>query len=341
MSRGTQYLLLAGALALVAGVVYWAQRSQPQPPPRPIELAGLAWLPAEAGLVGEVDLAQVRQHAWLVELLRGVTGEEKVAPDYQAFVEATGFDYTRDLDRLWVGAFGPSRAPVVVGVAEGRFARQKILAYARQQSIQVVPQQGIDMYEVKTGPPGPGRQRAGGAPGTFAFAFLDDTHLAFASDSRGAGLVVDCWAGRAPAVGSEKAHREHLEQLAAGRQVWLVDELGKWSPPWIQDQQAVQALMGEAALGLRVSGEGLEVELEALCHQPRQAERLRDNLRIATLAGRLALGRQPDRSSQAIGEALGALRFEQEGEILRARVSLSPAQVAAILGAPAPAPAGP
>lgn len=331
MSRPKAYVLLAGALFLVGLVAYQAYRGRPQPQPLPAPTAGLAWLPGEAGLVAGINIAEIRNQPWLLELIRRVSGEVQEGPDYRAFVEATGFDYTRDLDQLWVGVFGPSGQPLVVGVVEGRFAREKILAEVARQRGLLSRHQGVSMYEVQTGSP-PGGRRLTEPPRRFAFAFLDEAHLAFASELRGVAAVVDCWQGRAPAVGSDALRRAGIERVAAGRQLWLVDELGRWQPRAFLEQQSLQNLLTQAALGVRVSEEGLELEAEARCRESQQAERLRDNLRIALLAGRLALGRQTDRASQALAETISTLDLTQQGDIVRARVLLGREALAALLG---------
>lgn len=332
MSRARSYLLVAVALLLVGGVAYLAHRSRPQ---RLLEqegqpLAGLDWLPAEAGLVAGANLAEVREQGWLLALLAQAAAGVEEGPDYRAFVEATGFDYSRDLDRLWVGVFGPSQQPVVVGVAEGRFARDKIVLHARRQGAVPARYQGFEVYQVKTG--------SGSAAG-FAFAFLDDAHLAFASNARAAALVVDCWRGQAPAVGADGSRRAAIERVAAGRQVWAVDDLVKWQPKAFVEQEALQALVVEASLAVKVNVDGVEAVAEARCREARQAERLRDNLRIVALAARLALGRQRDRSSQALADALAGLTLDQEGDVVRARFTLPPELLAVLLGLPAPTPA--
>ena len=326
MSRARQWLLVLLVLVAVAAVAYWAERRRPEPE----RITGLAWLPAESGLVGGADLAAVRQQAWLVEMLRGVSGEE--APEYRAFVEATGFDYTRDLDRLWVGVYGASEQPTVVGVAEGRFARGKILSHARRQGGRVSLYGGLEIYEVRSGPQ---RQNS------FAFAFLDDTRVAFGSDARRAAQVVDCWQGRAPSVGSDAARRAALEQFAAGQDVWAVDELDKWQSPTRLLQDWVQTPLAQVAAGARVIPEGLAADAEARCRDPQQAGRLYVNLRSAALAGRLTLARHSDKNLRAVGEALGNVDFSQEGDALRARVLLPPELVATLLGVRHPAPSPP
>lgn len=328
MSRGKQILLVLVALAAVGGAAYYARRTRPQPRPTPQPLEGLAWVPAEAGLVGGAELGALREQGWLVGLLREVSGQETETPEYKAFVEATGFDYARDLDRLWVGAYGASDRPTVVGVAEGRFDREKILAHARRQGGTLSTYGEVEIYAVRSGPDRSGR---------FAFAFLDPAHVAFGSDARSAARVVDCWRGRAPGVGSDPARRAEVERLAAGQDLWVVDELEKWQPTILRAMANLQGMVAQAAVGARVSGEGLLVEAEARCHEPGQAARLYDNLRIVALMGRLALGRQPDKASQAMGEALGRLSFTHEGDSLRARVLLPPAMLAAFLGVEVPA----
>lgn len=342
MSRTRQLLVLAAGLALVGGVVYLAYTSRPRPRPQPEQVAGLAWLPAEAGLVGSVNLAELRQQGWLLDVFRQATGEVKEAPDYRAFIEATGFDYSRDLDRLSVGVLGTSQQPLLTGVAEGRFARARMVDYARQQGAQLRRYQGLDIYEI---PPTPSssRRRPAGSPEAgpagrgFAFAFLDDTHLAFASDTARVAMVVDCWLGKAPAVSSDEPRRAELERLATGQQAWAVDEPAKWKPPFFGDTpsgQPFEAVVAQMALGLRVNEQGVELAGEARCRQPGQAERLRDNLTVLTLLGRVTLSRQQNEGAQALAETLGNLTFMLQGDTVSAHVLIPRAQIATLLGVP-------
>lgn len=345
MSRGRQVLVVVGGLVLVGAAVYLAYRSRPQQRFQLGQVAGLAWLPAEAGLVGSVDLAALRQQAWLLEMMRRATGEVKEAPDYQAFVEATGFDYSRDLDHFWLGVFGSSEQPRLTGVAEGRFARVKILDYARRQGAVPRRHQNIDIYEVPPAPPH-SPPRSSRAPAEepsgrgFAFAFLDDSHLAFASDAERVAMIVDCWLGKSPAVLADGARRAELERLAAGKQAWVVDEPAKWKPPFFhaaESGQPLAAIVVKIALGLRVSGQGVELAGEARCREPAQAERLRDNLNAMVLLGRMALSRQRNENAQALAQALADLTLTQQGDTVVARVLVPPDKLAALFGVPASA----
>jgi len=45
-------------------------------------------------------------------------------------LQATGFDYERDLDRMGVSFSGSAQSPKTMAVAEGRFERKKIESYS-------------------------------------------------------------------------------------------------------------------------------------------------------------------------------------------------------------------
>jgi hypothetical protein len=333
MPRARQYLLFAGALALLALVLYTTYRGRPKPFPRPSATAqeGLAWIPAQATLLVGVDLAGLRQQSWLVGTIQQVAGDVREEPDYAAFVTATGFDYSRDLDHLWLGAFGPAQQPQMAGVAQGRFARNRILAYVREQGATLRRHQGFEIYELSLAP-----AAAGEPPRRFAVAFLDDSHLAFGSDAERAGMVIDCWLGRAAAVDSDPARRDELQQLAAGWQAWAVDTSGLWESLFSGNQPApsdMGAVIAQLAVGLRAGEQGLELGAEARCREPGQAKRLHDNLKLMALLGQVALSRQKDETMQALGEALKNLSLAQREQVVEARLVLSPATVATLLRA--------
>ena len=50
--------------------------------------------------------------------------------EYAQFVRATGFEYTRDLDRVVLALIPKSPANQTVALAEGRFDQQKITGFA-------------------------------------------------------------------------------------------------------------------------------------------------------------------------------------------------------------------
>jgi hypothetical protein len=134
-------------LALVAVVLYLGYRSQPAPRLPPAQLSGLEWLPEEATLVGGLDLEALRGQAWLLALLAQASGEVQEEGDYQAFVEATGFDYQHDLDRVWLARLPAVERAETAGVAQGRFQQERILGYVQGQATAHAHDQ-FNIYEV-------------------------------------------------------------------------------------------------------------------------------------------------------------------------------------------------
>jgi hypothetical protein len=232
---------------------------------------------------------------------------------------------------MWLGGFGPARQPPIAGVAQGRFARSQIIGYARQQGATLHRHRGLDIYELRLAP-----AAAGEAPRRFAFAFLDDSHLAFGSDVERTKMVIDCWSGRAPAIASDPIRRDELQQLAAGWQAWAVDTAGLWESLFSGNQPAasdVGSVITQLAVGLRASEQGLELGAEARCREPGQAKRLHDNFKLMALLGQVALSRQKDETMQALGEALKNLSLAQREKVVEARLLLSPTTVDKLLRA--------
>lgn len=287
---------------------------------------GLAWIPAGAELVAGVDVAAVRQQTWLVETLQRSAGGVEEDLNYRAFVEATGFDYTRDLDQVWLGLFDSGPQPPTAGVAVGRLDRPRILRYARAQGARTLNHHGFEVYElparaVSTAPAGQG----------FVFAFLDDTHLAFASDGERAASLIACWRGEAPSVGSDELRRAELLRLAAGWQAWVVDSGGHWTTLLGENAAEAASVATSMSAGLRADAESLAVGAEARCRTAGQAEHLHGQLNLLKLIGQMALLQQRDEGARLLGGVLEGVQLGRDGESVQARVTLPAATVDKLL----------
>jgi len=340
MSRTRQVALLLLAVVVIGGALYWVFLHERRPA-APTQLAGLAAVPADAGLAGGVEAAALGRQQWLVDIVKRASGEVDEAADYRAFVEATGFDYTRDLERLWFGAAGTDAAPVFVFVAEGRFARDRIQSYARQEGAAASTYEGLELFEFRTAPAPP----AGAPPQPerrSAFAFLDDTHLAFVfgPDTGALRRAIDCWQGRAPAVIADAGRRAEFERVAAGQQAWAVIEPAKLNPAQLVGQPGdpgLSELITQAALGLSATESGLRISAEGRCREAAHAERLHSNLTVLSQLGRMALARDPNPQSQALAEVLGTLELDRNDTAVTARLNVSPQALDALLRPPAAA----
>ena len=89
----------------------------------------LSLLPADTSAVGFLDLQQLRNSPLLAQLMPWAP-QPPPDSDYAQFIQSTGFDYERDLDHLAVALNRQSGTDSIFAVAEGRFDRKKIDAYA-------------------------------------------------------------------------------------------------------------------------------------------------------------------------------------------------------------------
>ncbi len=181
----------------------------------------LAYMREDASAVMFMDVAQLRSSPFLAELFRWAP---KPAPDsdYAQFLEATGFNYESDLDRLAMSINRQPQSPTAFAVAEGRFDRKKIEAYAAKfASLRTAD--GKTLYAV----PLSGSNRKA------YFTFLREDRIAWANDSS--------YFFQRPHSGSSTEWREHFSRLA-GTPVFAVLR---------QESGAASALAQEAPGGLR------------------------------------------------------------------------------------------
>jgi len=154
----------------------------------------LSFMPSDSSAVGFLDLSELRSSPFLQQLL---SWAPQVAPDsdYAQFVQATGFDYERDLDRVVLAFDRQAQSPWVFAVAEGRFNRKKIEAYAaRFGSLKTADGKTLFAVPIKES-----KRKA-------YFTFLRDDRIAWANDSS--------YFFQRPPSGSPQAWREHLSRVA-------------------------------------------------------------------------------------------------------------------------------
>ena len=135
-------------------------------------------LPADAPVGAYIDVSALRklQNSPLAAFL-GLSGAGPAEDrEYQQFVRDTGFDYSRDLDRVAIAAWPDDSLPQksagggnsrMVAIAEGRFNHQKIEAYALRSG-KIDRHGGISIYEIPGDP-------------EFAFEFISASRIIFAS----------------------------------------------------------------------------------------------------------------------------------------------------------------
>src|SRR5688572_23673363 len=121
-------ILLVSVLALAAGSFWYGMHSYrasaSEAIPSLIDLA-----PPDATVIAYADVETLRKSA-LVQQFAAFAQPTQVDREYADFVEGTGFDYQRDLDRVLITTTGNSPTTRTVVIAEGRFDHYKIEKYA-------------------------------------------------------------------------------------------------------------------------------------------------------------------------------------------------------------------
>jgi hypothetical protein len=246
----------------------------------------LAYLPPGEGPVLYVDVGLLRQTGILQQLAGKPGGEEA---DYRQFVDASGFDYRRDLDAVLV----EWRHGTALFVLKGRFDQERLETYARTNG-------GLCARSFCS------------LPGS-----VPERRISF----QPLGRQLMALSAGTDAMGSA-AIREHASRPAfepPSGPVWISLPASSFhtepdSPPWLNI--LFEALQGaqRAVLTLEVHPDGFTLVLNAPCESNDKAKAIADRLTSAT-AGLKELiarsGRAPEPSSPAAALSAGTFRADQ------------------------------
>jgi hypothetical protein len=129
MKKSAIVIVCVAVVLLAAAGYYFLHSGRPAKDSMPGSAPTiLSLLPPQAPYVIYADLKTLRSSAFLNRLVALIPAP-KEDPEYLEFVRATGFDYTRDLDRVAIAVIPTTPDPTIISIAEGRFDQQKITAY--------------------------------------------------------------------------------------------------------------------------------------------------------------------------------------------------------------------
>jgi hypothetical protein len=212
-------LLVVVTISLAATLFYLHYKSND---PLAVHNEMLARMPANSSAVVFLDLAALRSSPFLAQLFAWAP---RPAPDadYTQFVQATGFNYEQDLDRVALGVFPVADHSSILVIADGRFDHQKISAYL-QRSGKSDLRNGATIYSIASS----------GTVGASFLMFLRENRIAWTNDPSAAALFAESSLFAAD-------WREHFGRLA-GTPVFAVLR---------QDSGAAAALAQQAPGGFR------------------------------------------------------------------------------------------
>lgn len=161
---------LAALLLLLAAIVYygyerWGGRNGA------LRDNALALMPSDASFVFFADLGELRQAPFFAALYSWAPKPEADA-DYAQFLQATGFNYERDLDRVSIAVLRHGQEAPFFAVADGRFDRKKIAAYALRSGTSL-SSGGREIFSVPVN----------GSARRVSFAFLRNDRIALTNES--------------------------------------------------------------------------------------------------------------------------------------------------------------
>ena len=320
-----------------AGWFYWGL-TQPGVAPPPISVSfpappetirtGLDALPTESGLIVGLDLAAVRKRPWFLQLLD--EGDQKTDADYQDFVASTGFEYTRDLTRLWLGVFGSTKEPSFAGVAEGDFSREKILAHAKRYGATSTNYRGTTIIEVNE-PLRIQNSAINDQMSSFALAFLQDGRMAFGSDSERVQMVIDVIAGKRPSIGRNRDRAARIYASVGDAPMWVVNDLNRWMPPQLAKYADVTSLIREFAGSMEIHRSATRLHGSILCNNAEQASKLKTNLKLLLLTGGFLLKRSDQLAMRTFAGHMGKIETSVVGSRVRIVLELTPAELIELL----------
>jgi hypothetical protein len=160
--------LLILAVSCVSGWLYFHSHGRDAESAREELLRNL---PADSTSVVYLDLQELRSSVFLSQILSWAP-RPQMEEEYGKFVQATGFDYERDLGRVGIAFSGSAQSPKTMAVAEGKFDRKKIESYSAHFGT-LKTANGKTIYAVSLSNP----------PRTAYFTFLRDDQVAICNDA--------------------------------------------------------------------------------------------------------------------------------------------------------------
>ena len=297
----------------------------------------LSLLPADAPVIAYIDAATLRglKSSPLATALGLTLPGPQQDVGYTDFVRNSGFDYTRDLDRvtvaLWPNSLGtPDGRPPSgrsLAIADGRFDQQKIVAYALRSGWEEKDKLH-SVYEF----PGPPPEKS------LFLKFLSAERVALANDS----ALLDNLSSASPHVpdARDPAMQARISRVA-GAPIFAVARTDNLPPGFYsgfanspQLEHLAHSVVSLTLAG-KPSGDDLKVALDGECDSMKNAIGITTLLEISRMAASMALSdpktrRQMTKEQAAFLTALvDQLKVNHQDKWVRLTLDITPAMLGA------------
>jgi hypothetical protein len=287
IASGLTVFAIAGAVLLYSGL----RRGEAAQASPAAEL--FSELPAGAPTLVYADLAAIRASSFYKR--RPDHGPIAMPDrDYADFVQSTGFNFEKDLDRVAMAAWPlepgqeknkPSEQKIIL-VAEGRFDQRKIRDYATRKG-KIDRQQGHDVFQFSNT----------ARPGVSSLTFLNDHRVAIVEGPSIAQLLEHRGESSASDPARQRAAR------VEGAAVFVITRAptvpGNSSPGGAQASQLLSMAKSVQwiTLAARPEGDNLRLSLEGECLTATDARQLQSALQLLRMLGQAGLESPKTRKS--------------------------------------------
>jgi len=259
---------LALAAVMLGAIVFWRYQHWRGSNNDRDEL--LLLMPASASAVVYVDLQALRNSPFLTGLFTWAPRPSADA-EYAEFVQATGFNYERDLDNVAIGIWNTAKEISFFALADGRFDKKKITTYAMQSGTRTI-EGGREIYSVTMS----------GSTRKISFAFMKDDRLAITDQPELSKILLENqknvdaadWRSRFARLGGSPIFAVLREEAEAGGAVAALAPKG-WRSPQLS---ALLDQLRWITLAGKPQGDRLEVVIEGESRAEGTAQQIADLL---------------------------------------------------------------
>ncbi|HIC95717.1 TPA: hypothetical protein EYP12_03700, partial [Candidatus Bipolaricaulota bacterium] len=303
-------LCMLGSLIVALSL---ACEKKPAPVPSTVE-ALLKRLPREANVLAFLDVADIRE----TFLYKRFEERHKELPrDLEAFIEETGFDPRRDIDRVVLSAVGDmeeQEPKITCALVQGKFDRERIERALREREAEMETYRG---YAIYSSPESQG----------LYMTFLDETTAALGNEE-GVRKIIALHEDGGESAAQNTEMRTLVEGLEYKDQMWgivriddaawkLGERIGKLKGEFDVGKlvAAVRTLVFSAEIADRIG-----LSFQGVCTTEEEAELLAKAVRGGVAF--LKIGAEEDGT---LIELLEATRVTQRGNVVSVQGSISKA----------------
>jgi hypothetical protein len=226
-------------------------------------------LPTKAPVVIFVDAKVFRESALYKKLMKDNTSPTP-SGDYAEFIKETGFDFSRDLDRVAMAVESAEHGSKTTAIAEGRFDQERIAAYAKIKG-KISVRDGKTYFEFDE----PKSNR------TMEMSFLSANRVRVTSVEISPKKSDDDKAAANPITPEDSAERI---ARVAGSPLFAIADVRSWSGQVnLGNYSDLIRSIKRYTLTASPDGDTLHIALEAECATPEDAQQLGSTMSAAKL----------------------------------------------------------